>query len=247
MIKAFQLEIKSMLERKFSLLFYLIVPCIVIAVLYFSTKGIVNWGEFANLNIKMYDLQAPRIFPIIILFVTTQLMVLRIVGERAPYGTLDRELVAISRKSMYLGKLLANLVFVFVQLVLMYITGFIIFPARNYGSSATIFLFLFLIALFGLVSGLMISIFSKNREQAIQFVPFFILILIALSGIFTFDNAQNINSIVDNMPLTLSINGLKDIMLNGVGFEDVIGNVIGLLIWIISIIGVGLIKFNLEK
>lgn len=247
MNKAFKLEIKSMLERKFSLLFYLIVPCIVIAVLYFSTRGIVNWGNFANLNLKMYDLQAPRIFPIIILFVAIQLAVLRIVGERAPYGTLDRELVAISRTGMYFGKLLANLVFVFMQVILMYITGFILFPARNYGSSSVIFLFLILTALFGLVFGLMISIFSKNREQAIQLVPFFILILIALGGIFTFDNAQNIKSIADNMPLTLSINGLNHIMLGGVGFEDVIGNIIGLSIWIIAIMGIGLMKFNLEQ
>ncbi len=247
MNKAFKLEIKSMLERKFSLLFYLIVPCIITAVLYFSTRGIVDWGEFASLNLKMYDLQAPRIFPIIILFVAIQLAVLRIVGERAPYGTLDRELVAISRTGMYFGKLLANLVFVFMQVILMYITGFILFPARNYGSSAVIFILLSLIALFGLVFGLMISIFSKNREQAIQLVPFVILILITLSGIFTFDNAQSVKSIADNMPLTLSINGLKNIMLDGVGFEDVIGNMIGLLIWIISLMSIGLIKFNLEQ
>src|SRR3989344_2224491 len=211
--KSINLELNYLKERWLSTSLFILASALIIILFSKVAEIDVGWGGFAQLHYTYYDLLAPTIFPLIILFVTVQLMILRIVGERAPYGTLDRELVAISRTGMYFGKLLANLVFVFMQVILMYITGFILFPAKNYGSSATIFLFLILIALFGLVFGLMISIFSKNREQAIQLVPFFILILIALSGIFAFDNAQSVKSLADKMPLALSINGLNNIML----------------------------------
>jgi|SRR3989338_3636686 len=247
--KALKLEFNDMKERKISLLFYLLVPAIIIWIYYISATMTINWGDYASLNLKLYDLFASDVFSIIIIFITTQLMVLRIVGERAPYGTLDRELIAISRIGMYFGKLFANLIFVLLQVIIIYIFGFIIFPARNYGSPIPILLFLFLIALFGLISGLTISIFSKNKEQAIQLIPFFVLILLLFSGLFVpLDQMPgNIRLIAENMPLTLGSQSLKMLTLDGVGFEDVQFKMWKLLSWIGVITLAGLVKFELER
>jgi len=247
--KALKLELIDMKERKISLLFYLLVPAIIIWVYYISATLIITWGDYASLNLKLYDFSAPDVFSIIIIFITTQLMVLRIVGERAPYGTLDRELIAISRTGMYFGKLFANSIFIALQVILIYIFGFIIFPARNYGEPIPILLFLFLIALFGLISGLTISIFSKNKEQAIQLVPFFVLVLLLFSGLFVpLDQMpENIRLIAENMPLTLGSQSLKMLTLDGVGFEDVQFNMLRLLIWIAVIAILGLLKFGFER
>lgn len=247
--KAIKLEFNDMKERKISLLFYLLVPAIIIWIFYVSATTPINWGNYASLNLKLYDLLASGVFAIIILFVTTQLMVLRIVGERAPYGTLDRELIAISRTGMYFGKLLANIIFIILQVILVYIVGFVIFPARNYGSFIPIILSLFLIALFGLVSGFTISIFSKNKEQAIQLVPFFVLILLLFSGILVpLDQMpENIVLIAENMPLTLGSESLKTLTLDGVGFEDVQLDMTKLLMWVLIIGLFGLLKFNFER
>lgn len=249
MFKALKLELNNLMERKLSLLFYLIIPAILIAIFYYSATAIVTWGKYVGLNIKIYDWQAPFIFAAIVLFFTVQLTILRIVGERAPYGTLDRELVAISKTSMYFGKLIANFIFVFIQIILIYIAGFILFPARNYGNSAAIFLFLLLIGLFGLVSGLAVSIFSKNKEQAIQFVPFFVLVLLLLSGVFVplEQMSEGMKGIASILPLTLGSNALNSMMLDGWGFEDVTGAALGLIIWIIIIITIGLLKFKYEN
>jgi len=247
--KAIKLEFNDMAERKISLLFYLLVPAIIIWIYYISATTIVSWGSYASLNLKLYDLFASDVFSIIVIFITIQLMVLRIVGERAPYGTLDRELIAISRTGMYLGKLFANLVIVIIQVILIYLFGFIIFPAKNYGGFISITLFLFLIALFGLISGLTISIFSRNKEQAIQFVPFFVLVLLLFSGILIpLDQMpMGVQSFAKNMPLTLGTQSLKMLSLDGVGFEDVHTNMIKLITWIVSFALIGIIKFNFER
>src|SRR3989338_6864419 len=149
--KALKLEFNDMKERKISLLFYLLVPAIIIWIYYISATMTINWGGYASLNLKLYDRFASDVFSIIIIFITTQLMVLRIVGERAPYGTLDRELIAISRTGMYFGKLFANSIFIALQVILIYLFGFVIFPAKCYGSVIHIGLSLFLLALFGLI------------------------------------------------------------------------------------------------
>jgi len=247
--KSLKLEFYDMNQRKLSLLFYLIVPAIIISIYYTITTSLVTWGSYASLNLKLYDLFVSDVFSILLIFVTTQLMVLRIVGERAPYGTLDRELIAISRGGMYFGKLFANLIFVVLQVIIIYIFGFLVFKARNYGDFIPIFIFLLLIALFGLISGLTISVFSNNREQAIQFVPFIVLILLMFSGMMVpLDQMpQNIRSIAENMPLTLGSQSLKMLTLDGVGFEDVQFNMWKLLAWILIVTLAGLTKFRFER
>ena len=247
--KAIKLEFNNMMERKFSLAFYLFSPVLVIAAFYVSATLNVDWGAYAALGIKLYDLFASDIISIVILFVTTQIMVLRIVGERAPYGTLDRELIAISRAGMFFGKLIANFLFVFLQCALIYVGAFVLFPARNYGNQLTVFLFIVLIGLLGLILGLAISIFSKNKEQAVQLVPFLVLILMLMGGIIVPLNQMpsHIVIVAGNSPLTLGVTSLKNLTLDGVGFEDVTVRMILLLAWIVGIGAVSLLKFNFEK
>lgn len=247
--RAIKLEFDNMQERKFSLLFYLIAPVLLIAIFYMIATLPVNWGDYSALNLNLYDLSSSNIFPIIILFITTQIMVLRIVGERAPYGTLDRELIAISKSSMFLGKLTANSIFVLIQSFLVYLSGYILFPARNYGGPLGTFLIILLIGILGLISGLTISIFSKSKEQAVQLVPFYILILMLFSGVLIPLEYMpaDIEILARNFPLTLGIDSLKKLTLDGVGIEDVIPKITSLIIWIIGIGAISLAKFKLEK
>src|SRR3989344_5564625 len=247
--KSIHLELNYIKERGLSTLLFILASALIIVLFSIVAKIRVGWGGFWELGYTYYDLLAPTIFPLLILFVTVQMIVLRIVGERAPYGTLDRELIAISRTGMYFGKLFANLIFVLLQVILIYTFGFIVFPARNYGNPLSVLLFLFLIALFGLISGLTISIYSKNKEQAVQLVPFFVLILLLFSGLFVplEQMPENILLIAENMPLTLGSQSLKMLTLDGVGFEDVQFKMWKLLSWIGVITLAGLVKFELER
>ena len=137
--RALKLELENMKERKFSLLFYLIAPLLIIALFYMITSSLtLDWTNYASMGLRIYDFYVPNILGIVVLFITTQLMVLRIIGERAPYGTLDRELIAISKSGMFFGKLIANLIFVFLQCFLIFLSAYVFFPAKNYGSPISV-------------------------------------------------------------------------------------------------------------
>src|SRR3989344_4617296 len=215
--RALRLEFSSMRERWLSLFFYLLVPAIIVFIYYASTKNIINWGSYASLNLRLYDIFASGVFSIIIMFVTIQLMVLRIVGERAPYGNLDRELIAISRSGVYFGKLFANFFLVLLQVIIIYLFGYVILSAKNYGNPTSILLILLLVGVFGLILGFVISVFSKNKEQAIQLVPFFILVLLLFSGILIplEQMPSSMKLVAENMPLTLGQQSLQIISLDG--------------------------------
>lgn len=238
-----------MKERWPSLLFYLFVPSTVIWLFHATSTKVVTWGNYASLSLRLYDLFASDVFSIIITFVSVQLMILRVVGERSPYGTLDRDLIAIPRYSMYLGKLLCYVVFILIQVIAIYVFGYILFPARNYGNAISIIIIMFMMSLFGLLLGYAISIYSKNKEQAIQLSPFLILILLLLSGILIPIDQMSIGieTIAKNAPLTLGTQSLKMITLDGVGFEDVQSNMLKLFLWCFFIAFFSIIKFNLEK
>ncbi len=250
--KAIRLEFNHMLETKFSFLFYLIVPSIVIWLF-------ANFAQQVILidTITVYEYFANRVFALIIIFVTTQLAILRIVGERAPYGTLDRDLLAISRSGMYFGKLVTNALFVLLQSVLIYFVGFVIFPAgKIYGGPLIIILLLFIIGLFGVILGLTISIFSKNREQAIQLVPFLILLLLIGSDFFfieRFGVPEGVKKISSYSPLSLSYKMLQSSTADTYGFSDMIAGTfqenhfLKILLWIILLSILGILKFNFEK
>ncbi|MBU1245725.1 MAG: ABC transporter permease [Nanoarchaeota archaeon] len=248
--RALKLELENMKERKFSLLFYLIAPLLIIALFYMITSSLtLDWTNYASMGLRIYDFYVPNILGIVVLFITTQLMVLRIIGERAPYGTLDRELIAISKSGMFFGKLIANLIFVFLQCFLIFLSAYVFFPAKNYGSPISVFLFILLIGIFGAVLGFFISIMSKNKEQAVQLVPFFVLILMVLSGILIPIDLMptDIATITSIFPLTLGTTSLKTLTLDGVGFEDVFGNMLFLIFWIVGLTFISLLKFKLER
>ena len=248
LIKATKLEINHIKENKFSMLFFLLVPSIIISIFGGVAKKPITWGAYGSLGITGYDLYSPGILPLIILFITTQLTVLRIVGERAPFGTLDRDLLAIPKVSMYFGKLLTNFLFFIIQLLLIYIIITRIFPVNNFGGPIVIILFLLLIGLFGLALGLAISIFSKSKEQAVQLVPLFILLLFIFGGlIFNIELSPVIQIISDNSPLMLTADSLRMSMLDGVGFEDVTSNLYKLIYWNIGLIFISMLKFKFER
>ncbi|MBI2666752.1 ABC transporter permease [Candidatus Woesearchaeota archaeon] len=248
-LRAVKLELLNLKERKWSIFFYILIPAIIIWVFRASATMPITWGDYASLNLKMYDLVASDVFSLVILFVAVQLMVLRIVGERSPYGTLDRELIAISRTGMYFGKLLANALIVILQVALVYLVGYVIFPAKNYGNPIHVFFFLFLIGVFGLISGYTVSLFSKNKEQAVQLIPFFILLFLLFSGmLIKLDQMPaNLRILAENLPFTLGVQSLKTLTLDGVGFEDVQWNVLKLGIWILLLVSMGVLKFVLEE
>jgi len=246
-LRATRIEFSFMKERKWSMLFFFIVPSLIMVLFAKIFLQPIDWGQYQSLNLTFYDLYGAGILTLVMVFVTVQFVILRIVGERAPYGTLDRDLLAIPEVPMYIGKLITNFVFVFLQCLLLFFVVTRLFPLRNYGDPSIIFLILMLVSLFGLALGLAISIFSKSKEQATQFVPFIVLLLFISGGFMTGINyPSTIQPIIDNSPLMLANMSLKMTMLDGVSFGEILTKIYVLLFWNIGLILVGLIGFKMR-
>jgi hypothetical protein len=249
--KAIRLEYNYIKERWLSTLLFMLASALIIIIFSVVAKIPVPWEGFAQMNYTYYDLLAPTIFPLIILFVTVQMVVLRIVGERAPFGTLDRELIAISRMGMYLGKMFVHSIVAFIQCLIVYLFGFILFPVKSYAmSSVTIILLFFLLALFGLSLGMFVSVFSKHKESAVQIAPYLVLGLFITSLILIFPGivlSSSIKAIFMSNPLALISQSLSESMVNGVGFEDIGSNVARIIFWILGLIVISLLKFKYER
>ena len=232
-IRSYRLGIRQALESTFVFASNFLIP-ILIAILLAEAGSMTC--SFC-LGYTYFKSSAPLIFATAVMFISTQLMVLRIVGERAPYGTLDRDLLAISRSGMYIGKFLAGLSIAVIQTVLMVFVATEFYSMTMEGSVFFYLVILLLASITGLSFGLLLSIISKTKEQAVQLVPFIILILLVLSGeLILFDDMPTLISQVSrNLPLSLAATTLKNIMLSGEGFQSLSMNVVKLLVWIVSL------------
>ena len=244
-IRAYRLEIRQALESRFGFASNFLIPILITILL--AEAGSMNCSFC--LGYTYFEYYAPLIFATTVMFISTQLMVLRIVGERAPYGTLDRDLLAISRSGMYIGKFLAGLSIAVIQTVLMVFVATEFYSMTMEGSVFFYLVILLLASITGLSFGLLLSIISKTKEQAVQLVPFIILILLVLSGeLILFDDMPTLISQVSrNLPLSLAATTLKNIMLSGEGFQSLSMNVVKLLVWIVSLNSLAFVKFIGEK
>jgi ABC-2 type transport system permease protein len=245
-IKALKLEVRHILGSKLHLLLLFVIPAIVVVA--FASAGKDSY-IYPGTEVTLYDYYAPGIFATVIFFITTQLAVLRIVAERAPYGTLDRDLLAISRRGMFFGKFLANMMVGFCQCILIFLIGKGIYDVKITGDSILVLSLFFLTALVGLSAGLLLSVSTKTKDQANQLVPFVILFSLVLSGIMIplEKMPAALKEASNYLPLTLSYSGLKDVMLNGKGVEDLISPILFLTLWTAIFLIIGVSKFSVER
>ncbi|MCX6819629.1 MAG: ABC transporter permease [Candidatus Aenigmarchaeota archaeon] len=249
-LKSITLELNHVKETRANLILLLLLPALIVTIFAFASSIAVNIPWIENAGYKtFYDYYAPGILSTIVVFIAIQLTVLRIVAERSPYGTLDRELLAISRFNMFFGKLIANIIINFIQVFIIFFIGLSIFGFYMIGNPMDFLLILLITSLVGLSIGLTFSIFSKSKEQAIQLVPFTILIFIVLSGVLIPLELMpiNIRIIASNTPLALSSQSLNEISIGGSSIFNMLDEIIKMLVWVFVFTSLGLVKFMTEK
>ncbi len=246
LVKALHLEMRHILESKVRFFSNFLIPVMITIVLGEAGSSACSWCPGQHTYFNYYT---SLIFSTSMIFIATQLTVLRIVGERAPYGTLDRDLLAISRSGMYLGKFLAGVTVVIIQCFLFLVVGKVLYGMLLKGSAYLFFVLLFMVSIVGLLTGLFFSVITKTKEQAVQLVPFAVLIFLVLSGdlIPIRDMPSFLGQIASNSPITLANEGLRKVMLEGKNFQDVSSQTAKLLGWILGMLFLGGVKFAAEK
>lgn len=183
------------------------------------------------------------------IIVTLTMMILTAVGivRERERGTLEQLIVTpVKSWELMIGKILPYIVLGYVQITVALLIGVIVFDVPIRGSLLELYglTLFFITASLGL--GIMISNIAKNQMQAFQMAFFVMLPSILLSG-FMFPRAampKLIYYISDVIPLTYYLDIIRGIVLKGIGFEYLIGQVTALVVFTIVFTGIAILKFT---
>jgi ABC-2 type transport system permease protein len=177
---------------------------------------------------RYIDFFVPGIMAFAITLFTTMLTLLAFVGERTS-GTLNRLKVSPATEGeIVLGYELAFGLIATVQGLLILACAIWVYNILVVGPLWVALLLVVLTAINAQAIGILISASAQRESQAIQLIPFIIFPVFLLSGIFVPvaslpDWLQPFSYI---LPPTWSIDGLRDVMLRGWGFEHVWLNIV---------------------
>lgn len=146
-------------------------------------------------------------------------------------GTLERVLATpLRRYEIVLGYFLGFGVFVSLQTIVIQL--FIMYGMNVVmkGSFWLVLLINLILAGQSLALGTLLSTFARNEFQLFQFIPIVIVPQILFSGIFDLSEAPKwVNILSHIFPLTYGASALRDVMIRGLGFEQVRGEIMILL------------------
>jgi ABC-2 type transport system permease protein len=178
-----------------------------------------------NPDLKTRNFMVPAIMGLILMVITTILMSMAIVKERE-IGTLE-QLIVTPIKPLHLitGKLIPFMILGFIDVLLVQAIMIFWFNIGIRGDYLFLLFASFLFVLSTLGLGLFISTISKTQQQAMLVAMFGLLMpMIYLSGFaFPIENMpESIQYITYAIPLKYYITIVRDVILKGSGFSELI-------------------------
>lgn len=188
----------------------------------------------------------PAILGIIVTMTMVIITSVAIVRERER-GTLEQLIVTpIKSLELMIGKILPYIVLGYLQITVALLVGVLIFHVPIRGSLLQLYLLTLFFITASLGLGLMISNVAKNQMQAFQMSFFVMLPSILLSG-FMFPRLampKVIYYLSYVIPLTYYLDIIRGIVLKGIGYQYLMGQVAALLIFSIVMLTISTLKFQ---
>ena len=188
----------------------------------------------------------PAILGIIVTMTMVIITAVAIVRERER-GTLEQLIVTpIKSLELMLGKILPYIVLGYLQITVALLVGVLIFHVPIRGSLLQLYLLTLFFITASLGLGLMISNVAKNQMQAFQMSFFVMLPSILLSG-FMFPRLampKVIYYLSYVIPFTYYLDIIRGIILKGIGYQYLLGQVSALLVFSIVILTIRTVKFK---
>ena len=188
----------------------------------------------------------PAILGIIVTMTMVIMTSIAIVRERER-GTLEQLMVTpIKPWELMIGKIIPYIALGYVQITIALLVGVLVFHVPIRGSLLQLYLLTLFFITASLGLGLMISNIAKNQMQAFQMSFFVMLPSILLSG-FMFPRAampRFIYYLSNIIPLTYYLDIIRGIVLKGIGFQYLIGQVSALLVFSILFLVFSTLKFK---
>lgn len=188
----------------------------------------------------------PAILGMLVTMTMVMVTSMSIVREREK-GTLEQLLVTpIKPHELMIGKILPYIVLGYVQITVALIIGKIFFNVPIQGSILELYVLTLFFITASLGMGILISNIAKTQMQAMQLAFFVLLPSIMLSGfLFPRDAMPKIIYYLGNfIPLTYYLDIIRGIVLKGIGFPYLVGQVTSLLVFSIVLLTISTLKFK---
>lgn len=188
----------------------------------------------------------PAILGVMVTMTMVLMTAVAIVRERER-GTLEQLLVTPIRPyELMIGKIVPYIVLGYLQITVALAVGSLIFHVPIRGSLLQLYLLTLFFITASLGLGLLISNVAKTQMQAMQLSFFVFLPSIMLSG-FLFPRAampKIIYYISCIIPLTYYLDIIRGIVLKGIGFPYLVGQVTALLVFSVFFLALSVLKFK---
>lgn len=183
----------------------------------------------------------------VILTMTMVMITAAAITREREIGTMENLLATpVQPLEVMIGKVMPYIIVGYVQMIIVLLTGVLLFSVPIYGSLVLLFVIAFPFIAANLAVGLLMSTLAANQLQAIQMTTFFFLPSILLSGfMFPFAGmpgwAQDIGQV---LPLTHFLRIVRGILLKGNGFAEVWTDAWPIFIFLIGVILLGVKRFR---
>jgi ABC-2 type transport system permease protein len=139
-------------------------------------------------------------------------------------GTLERVMVSpLSQTELTLGYVIGLTLFATIQSIVILLFVIYVLQVHYAGSLGLLFLVTLLLTIGGVNLGIFASAFARNEFQVVQFIPLLIVPQALLGGLFFAVKTLPVvlKQLAYVMPLTWANFALQDVMLKGLGFDDI--------------------------
>lgn len=188
----------------------------------------------------------PALLGIIVTMTMVIITSVAIVREREQ-GTLEQLMVTpLKPYELMIGKIVPYIVLGYLQITVALLVGALFFHVPIRGSIVELYLLTLFFITASLGLGLMISNIAENQMQAFQMSFFVMLPSIMLSG-FLFPRAampKIIYYITFVIPLTYYLDIIRGIILKGIGFPYLVGQVTALLVFTLVVLTISVLRFR---
>lgn len=188
----------------------------------------------------------PAILGVIVTMTMVIITAIAIVRERER-GTLEQLIVTpIKPLELMIGKIVPYIALGYLQITVALLVGVLFFQVPIRGSLLELYLLTLVFITASLGLGLMISNLAQNQMQAFQMAFFIMLPSILLSG-FLFPREampKVIYYLSAVIPLTYYLDIIRGIILKGIGFQYLYGQVVALLVFSLVFLGISTLRFK---
>ncbi|MBI4187112.1 MAG: ABC transporter permease [Chloroflexi bacterium] len=174
-------------------------------------------------DLRVLDYIAPALLAALALFFGFLLTGISFLRERSQ-GTMERLTVSpVTRLDIVVGYLCGFFVFALIQTFIILFYTIYVFDINYRGQLWEILVFQMVVIIGAVNLGIFISSFARNEFQMVQFIPLVILPQMFMGGLLwpVEQMPDYLQWFAHILPLTYAVDGMREIMLNGMNLLDV--------------------------